>query len=121
MDNETLVAEIKRLKSELDVTVVAHFYQKDEVYELADITGDSLELAKRTLNSDSEFIVFCGVGFMGESVKVMSPEKRVLMPRLACCAMAQMIDGNHYENSLKVLQQVLVYSHLCYLLKQLSP
>jgi quinolinate synthase len=109
MDNETLVAEIKRLKSELDVTVVAHFYQKDEVYELADITGDSLELAKRTLNSDSEFIVFCGVGFMGESVKVMSPEKRVLMPRLACCAMAQMIDGNHYENSLKLLEAQGVY------------
>jgi quinolinate synthase len=91
------------------VTVVAHFYQKDEVYELADITGDSLELAKRTLNSDSEFIVFCGVGFMGESVKVMSPEKRVLMPRLACCAMAQMIDGNHYENSLKLLEAQGVY------------
>ncbi len=94
-------AEILKLKEELDVTVVAHFYQKDEVFDLADITGDSLELAKKSKASDSEYIVFCGVGFMGESVKVMSPEKRVLMPKIACCAMASMIDVDYYNNSLQ--------------------
>uniref|UniRef100_UPI003D099CD2 quinolinate synthase NadA n=1 Tax=Sulfurimonas sp. TaxID=2022749 RepID=UPI003D099CD2 len=96
-----LKEEILKLKEELDVTVVAHFYQKDEVFDLADITGDSLELAKKSKASDSEYIVFCGVGFMGESVKVMSPEKRVLMPKIACCAMASMIDVDYYNNSLQ--------------------
>ena len=66
-------AEINRLKKELDVTVVAHYYQRDEVFEMGDITGDSLELAKRTMADDSEYVVFCGVGFMGQSVKILSP------------------------------------------------
>jgi len=105
MERQELVEKIKELKEKLSVTVVAHFYQRDEVYELADITGDSLELAKRTMDDDNEFVVFCGVGFMGESVKVLSPQKRVLMPRQACCAMARMIDVNYYEDSIKYLEE----------------
>ena len=96
-----LKEEIIKLKKELDVTLVAHFYQRDEVFELADITGDSLELAKKVMQTDSKFVVFCGVGFMGESVKVMSPEKRVLMPKIACCAMARMIDEGYFDQNLK--------------------
>lgn len=96
-----LKEEILKLKKELDVTLVAHFYQRDEVFELADITGDSLELAKRVMETNTEFVVFCGVGFMGESVKIMSPQKRVLMPRIACCAMARMIDEGYFEQNLK--------------------
>ena len=96
-----LKEEILKLKKELDVTLVAHFYQRDEVFELADITGDSLELAKKVMKTDSKFVVFCGVGFMGESVKVMSPQKRVLMPKIACCAMARMIDEGYFDQNLK--------------------
>ena len=96
-----LKEEILKLKEELDVTLVAHFYQRDEVFELADITGDSLELARKAKQSDSKYVVFCGVGFMGESVKVLSPEKTVLMPKIACCAMARMIDEGYYEQNLK--------------------
>lgn len=96
-----LKEEILRLKKELDVTLVAHFYQRDEVFELADITGDSLELAKKVKENASKYVVFCGVGFMGESVKVLSPEKTVLMPKIACCAMARMIDEGYYEQNLK--------------------
>ena len=55
--------------------------------------------------TDSKFVVFCGVGFMGESVKVMSPEKRVLMPKIACCAMARMIDEGYYEQNLKKMNE----------------
>lgn len=98
-----LKEEILKLKKELDVTIVAHFYQRDEVFELADITGDSLELAKKAMNTESKFILFCGVGFMGESVKVLSPQKRVLMPKIACCAMARMIDVDYYDESLAKL------------------
>jgi len=97
--------EINRLKKELDVTLVAHFYQRDEVFELADITGDSLELAKKAKETKSKYIVFCGVGFMGESVKVLSPEKTVLMPKIACCAMARMIDEGYYEQNLKTINE----------------
>ncbi len=99
-----LQAKIRELKSRLDVTVVAHFYQRDEVFEMGDITGDSLELAKRTRDNAAEFVVFCGVGFMGESVKVLSPEKRVVMPKIACCAMAKMIDGSYYDASIASLE-----------------
>jgi quinolinate synthase len=100
-----LKEEIIKLKEELDVTLVAHFYQRDEVFDLADITGDSLELAKKAIATDSKFIVFCGVGFMGESVKVMDTSKRVLMPKIACCAMARMIDEGYYEQNLKTMNE----------------
>ncbi len=100
-----LKEEIFKLKEKLDVTLVAHFYQRDEVFELADITGDSLELAKKAKLTNSKFVVFCGVGFMGESVKVMSPQKRVLMPKVACCAMARMIDEGYYEENLKIMNE----------------
>jgi quinolinate synthase len=97
--------EILKLKEELDVTIVAHFYQKDEVFQMGDIVGDSLELAKKSMQTTSKNIVFCGVGFMGESVKVLAPQKRVLMPRIACCAMAKMIDVEYYDMNLKILNE----------------
>ncbi len=95
--------EIIKLKKELDVTIVAHFYQKDEVFEMGDIVGDSLELAKKSMEAPTENIIFCGVGFMGQSVKVLAPQKRVLMPKIACCAMAKMIDVDYYNMNLKIL------------------
>ena len=101
--NEELKIKIDELKARLDVTVVAHFYQRDEVFEVGDITGDSLELATRTRDDDAEFVLFCGVGFMGQSVKVLSPHKRVVMPKIACCAMAKMIDGMMFQNAVKAL------------------
>ncbi len=98
--------EIFKLKEELDVTIVAHYYQKDEVFACADIVGDSLELAKKALLADSSTIIFCGVGFMGESVKVLAPQKRVLMPRVACCTMAKMIDVEYFKENLAILHSV---------------
>jgi len=105
LNTEELKEKIIDLKNRLSVTVVAHFYQRDEVFEMGDITGDSLELAKRTMADDKEFVVFCGVGFMGQSVKILSPEKRVVMPKVACCAMAKMIDGLYYDQSIAKLEE----------------
>ena len=102
---EDLKQKILELKDKLDVTIVAHLYQTDDVYEMADITGDSLELAKKAIVSDTEYIVFCGVNFMGESVKVLNPDKKVVMPRAACCSMARMIDGEYYDNSITILEK----------------
>jgi quinolinate synthase len=105
LTNEEYKKEIIRLKNELDVTIVAHFYQKDEVFDMADISGDSLQLAQMAMDDDNPYLIFCGVGFMGESVKILSPEKRVLMPKIACCAMARMIDGDHYDTSVALLEK----------------
>lgn len=96
-------AEIQRLKKKLKVTVAAHYYQRDEVFEAADITGDSLELARKCKADSNPWVVFCGVGFMGQSVKIIAPQKRVLMPKVACCAMARMIDISYFDDSVKYM------------------
>ena len=100
-----LKQKVLALKEELDVTIVAHFYQRDEVFDIGDITGDSLELAKKAVETAAHNIVFCGVGFMGESVKVLAPHKRVIMPKVACCAMARMIDELYYDESIETLRK----------------
>jgi quinolinate synthase len=104
MTNETLKKEILRLKAKLGVTIVAHFYQRDEVFEMADITGDSLELAKKAVLETNPYLIFCGVGFMGQSVKLLNPKIRVFMPRIACCAMARMIDTTYFFDSIKAME-----------------
>ncbi len=95
--------EILKLKNRLPVTIVGHFYQRDEVFELADITGDSLELARKCATDSNPYVVFCGVGFMGQSVKVIAPQKRVFMPKIACCAMARMIDASYFDESVEYM------------------
>lgn len=95
---------IKTLLKETDALLVAHYYQKDEVVEIADLTGDSLELARGASKSEKSLVVFCGVGFMGQSVKILAPEKRVIMPKLACCSMARMIDSTYFDQSIDLLQ-----------------
>lgn len=97
-------AEILKLKNELGVLLAAHYYQRDEVFEIADITGDSLELARRCMESDKKIVLFCGVGFMGQSVKILSPEKKVYMPKIACCSMARMIDSHYFDDAVAKME-----------------
>ena len=93
MDKEELIRDILRLKQERDATIVAHNYQIDDVQELADIIGDSFALSKYCASSPQDIIVFCGVHFMAESAKILSPEKIVLLPEInAGCPMADMVD-----------------------------
>ena len=105
MDNQTLKEEIFKLKKELHVSIVAHFYQKDEVFELADYAGDSLQLAQWAAKDPNPYLLFCGVGFMGQSVKILAPQKRVLMPKIACCAMARMIDVEYFDQNVAILEK----------------
>jgi quinolinate synthase len=98
--------EIIKLKNELKVTIVAHFYQKDEVFKMADYSGDSLQLAKLASKDENPYLIFCGVGFMGESVKILAPNKRVFMPKVACCAMARMIDVEYYDQNVEYLNKL---------------
>ena len=105
LNNLELKEEILKLKKELNVSIVAHFYQKDEVFELADYAGDSLQLAQWAAKDANPYLVFCGVGFMGQSVKILAPEKRVFMPRIACCAMARMIDVDYFDQNVAILEK----------------
>lgn len=87
-----LIEEIRRLKAERDAVIVAHNYQVDEVQDIADHVGDSFFLSKICANSPHKTIVFCGVRFMAESAKILSPEKTVLLPEAhAGCPMAESI------------------------------
>ena len=87
-----LIAQIDRLKQEKNAVVLAHNYQIPEIQDLADFTGDSLGLAVEASKTDAELIVFCGVHFMAESAKILSPDKTVLLPHLgAGCSLADSI------------------------------
>jgi quinolinate synthase len=99
-----MVEEIKKLKEKLNITIAAHYYEKKEVFELADLTGDSLALAKKTAKLDNP-LIFCGVKFMGESAKILNPNIDVYMPKLADCSMARMAEENLVENNIKLLKE----------------
>lgn len=92
MLTEGLRAEVARLKAERDAVVLAHYYVEPEVQELADHVGDSFALARLAATLPARTLVFCGVSFMAESAKLLSPEKTVLMPEPAAdCPMAHMV------------------------------
>lgn len=89
----SIIEKIKKIKEEKNAVILAHYYVNAEVQEIADYIGDSYYLAKVAKDTDADIIVFCGVSFMGESAKILNPDKKVLMPDMrADCAMAHMAD-----------------------------
>lgn len=108
-----LTEEIKKLKKEKNAVILAHYYVADEVQEIADYIGDSFYLSKVATEIEADTIVFCGVSFMGESAKILNPEKTVLMPDAkADCAMAHMVDFKKIEEMREKYEDLAV---VCYI------
>ena len=94
----TIREEIEQLKKEKNAVILAHYYVRPEVQEIADYVGDSFYLSKVAVGLKEKTIVFCGVSFMGESAKILNPEKTVLMPDMAAdCPMAHMASAETIE------------------------
>ena len=92
MERQRLIERILELKEKRKAIILAHNYQPPEIQDIADLRGDSLELSLKASKTDAEVIVFCGVYFMAETAKIVSPKKKVLLPvGSACCEMADMI------------------------------
>lgn len=90
--NESLKKKIEKLKTKRNAVIIAHNYQRDEIQEIADISGDSLALSQAAVRTDASVIVFCGVQFMAESASILNPGKKVLLPVVeAGCPLADMI------------------------------
>ena len=99
-----MLKTIKNLIKKHNITIAAHYYEKDEVFNLANLTGDSLELAKKTSTLNNP-LIFCGVKFMGESAKILNPDIPVFMPRLADCSMARMAQEELVKENIKLLKE----------------
>lgn len=109
---ENIKEEIGRLKKEKDVVILAHYYVDGEVQALADMVGDSYFLAKKATQVKEQNILFCGVSFMGESAKILNPDKRVIMAdEYADCPMAHMVDIDRIEEIRQEYPDVAV---VCY-------
>jgi quinolinate synthase len=93
-----LIGKIEKLKKEKNAVIYAHFYQESAIQDIADYVGDSLGLAQRGAKEDADIIVLAGVFFMGETAKILSPEKKVLVPDLeAGCSLADNCQADEFE------------------------
>jgi quinolinate synthase len=110
-------AEILDLKKKIGATILAHYYQEGEVQAIADITGDSLKLAREATQVDSPVIVFCGVLFMAETAKMLNPKKKVLLPDLAAgCSLVDSCPADklaRYQEQLRINGRT--FQTVCYI------
>ncbi len=101
-----LIEEINDLKKSRDAAILAHYYQDGEIQDLADITGDSLKLAREATKVSRSTIVLCGVHFMAETAKILNPNKRVLLPDLqAGCSLAESCPADKLARYQEILRQ----------------
>ncbi len=108
-----LEEEILALKKKLNAVILAHYYQESEIQDLADFTGDSLELSKRAASTDADVIVFAGVHFMAETAKILNPSKKVLLPDLnAGCSLAEGCPAPMFQKFRKAHPDHIVISYI---------
>lgn len=102
MEKEFLISEINRLKKEKNAIIMAHYYQDGEIQDIADFVGDSLALAQWAAKTDADIIMLCGVHFMGETAKILSPNKKVLVPDMeAGCSLADSCPADEFAKFIK--------------------
>ncbi len=110
---DDIAREIRTLLKERNAILLAHNYQLPEIQDVADLTGDSLDLSIRAAKTDADVIVFCGVHFMAETASIVSPEKTIIMPRLDTgCPMADMITAEALEAKLAELGDMPVVTYV---------
>ena len=102
VQDSSLRDEILKLKKEKNALIMAHYYQRDEIQEIADFIGDSLALARKSDETDADIIVMCGVHFMGETAKILCPGKKVIVPDMeAGCSLTDSCDPEEFEKFVK--------------------
>jgi quinolinate synthase len=97
-NNSSILKEISRLKKEKNAIILAHYYQTGDIQDIADFIGDSLGLSQKAASNDADIILFAGVKFMAETAKILSPEKKVLLPdMMAGCSLADSCQPDEFE------------------------
>ncbi|MDR0698317.1 MAG: quinolinate synthase NadA [Tannerella sp.] len=113
ISNVDFISEINRMRKEKNAVILAHFYQTGDIQDLADCVGDSLALAQWAAETSADIIVLCGVHFMGETAKILSPEKKVLIPDLdAGCSLAESCPAGEFEKFVKARPGYQVISYV---------
>lgn len=113
MEKKELLKEIGRLRKEKNAVILAHFYQEPDIQDIADHVGDSLALAQWAAQTDADIIVLCGVHFMGETAKILNPQKKVLIPDMnAGCSLADSCPADEFEEFVKSHPDYTVISYV---------
>lgn len=108
-----LTGEISRIKKEKNAVILAHYYQTGDIQDIADFVGDSLDLSRKAAETDADIIVFSGVHFMAETAKILSPEKKVIIPDLnAGCSLAESCPPRDFKAFLKKYPDHTVVSYV---------
>lgn len=113
MTNTEIIERIQQLKREKNAVILAHYYARPEVQDIADYLGDSLGLSQEAGKTEADIIVFCGVHFMAETAAIISPDKKVLIPaRSAGCSLAESITGYELREWKKANPEGIVVSYV---------
>lgn len=108
-----VVTEIKRLRKEKNAVILAHYYQAAEIQDIADFVGDSLDLSRKAAETDADVIVFCGVRFMAEVAKILSPSKTVVLPDLkAGCSLEDSCPPEEFKAFVEAHPDHMVLSYI---------
>lgn len=108
-----IIDKINQLKKEKNAVIMAHYYVDGDIQKIADVVGDSYYLSKKASETDADTIILCGVSFMGESAKILNPDKKVYLPDSdADCPMAHMVDAKSIEKKREEYEDLAV---VCYI------